>query len=193
MYKKDFSFPDRQFHFLPYLFLFAGICVMFFTGCSLSASTPIQMTGFYFDTVISVTIYDSRSDEILSECMELASHYEQLLSPDIEGSDVWNINHSEGSYVTVSDDTLGLLKTALSYAALSDGLVDPTIGSLSQLWNFGSDSQSVIPEKTAIKNALDHIDYHMITIKDHQVMLSDPDARIELGFIAKGFIADKMT
>lgn len=178
--------------FLPFFLLFTGICIMIFTGCSSSYTSPKSVTGFYFDTVISVTIYDSSADEILDECMNLAAYYENLLSPDIEGSDVWNINHSRGGYVTVSDDTLTLLDTALSYARLSNGLVDPTIGSLSQLWNFGSDSPSVIPDENAIKNALTHVNYQIITINDHQVMLTDPDASIELGFIAKGFIADKM-
>lgn len=175
-----------------FLILFTGICGMLFTGCSSSSAIPKRITGFYFDTVISITIYDSSSDELLDQCMELAAHYENLLSPNVEGSDIWNINHSSGAYVTVSDDTLSLLNTALFYARLSEGLVDPTIGSLSQLWNFGSDNQAVIPRQAAIESALSHIDYHMITIKDHQVMLNDPDARIELGFIAKGFIADKM-
>lgn len=124
--------------------------------------------------------------------MELADHYEKLLSPNIEGSDVWKINHSNGSFVPVSEDTLSLLNTALDYARLSDGLVDPTIGSLSQLWNFGSANQAIIPDEELIARALTHIDYTAVNIKDDQVMLRDPEAQIELGFIAKGFIADKM-
>lgn len=192
MCKKSYIFPKKNFSFFPLLLFLSGICGIFLAGCRPVFTTPKKITDFYFDTVISVTIYDSSSDALLNECMELAAYYENLFSPNIEGSDVWNINHSGGAYVTVSDDTLNLLNTALSYARLSDGLVDPSIGSLSQLWNFGSDNQSVVPQKTAIENALTHIDYHMITIEDHQVMLNDPDARIELGFIAKGFIADKM-
>lgn len=43
--------------------------------------------------------------------MDLANHYEKLLSPNIEGSDIWNINHNPNSYVTVSEDTLSLIST----------------------------------------------------------------------------------
>lgn len=174
--------------------MFSAICLCFLllSGCSFSSNTPIKVTGFYFDTIISITIYDHGSDKLADNCMDLAAYYENLLSPNIEGSDVWNINHSNGSFVSVSEDTLSLLNTALDYARLSDGLVDPTIGSLSQLWNFGSANQAIVPDEAMIVNALSHVDYNAVVIKDGQVMLSDPDAQIELGFIAKGFIADKM-
>ncbi|MDE6891052.1 MAG: FAD:protein FMN transferase [Lachnospiraceae bacterium] len=170
------------------------ICALFLSGCSrsLKGSSPLEATGFYFDTVISVRIYSHGSEEILSKCMALAEHYENLLSPNVEGSDIWKINHSGGQYVAVSDDTLALLKTALHYAELSDGLVDPTIGSLSQLWNFGSGNQETIPEKSDIRDALTHVGWHLVEIKGNEVRLTDAKTQIDLGFIAKGFIGDKI-
>lgn len=182
----------RIFHSLSALTAIICLCSVLLTGCNFSSDTTAKATGFYFDTIISVTIYDPGSDRLADKCMELADHYEKLLSPNIEGSDVWNLNHSNGSFVSVSEDTLSLLNTALDYARLSDGLVDPTIGSLSQLWNFGSDNQAIIPNKELIVSALTHVDYNTVNIKGDQVMLNDPEAQIELGFIAKGFIADKM-
>lgn len=187
-----FKLSQKFFHSLLALTAILCLCPVLLTGCSFSSAQAAKATGFYFDTIISVTIYDRNSDQLADKCMELAAHYEKLLSPSMEGSDVWNINHSNGSFVSVSDDTLSLLGTALDYARLSDGLVDPTIGSLSQLWNFGSDNQAVVPDEKLIINALTHIDHHNIVIENHQVMLKDPGAQLELGFIAKGFIADKM-
>ena len=191
MPRQRFSFISKKSAF-PLLLLFVVCCCIFFTECRHTSKAPKSVTGFYYDTIISVTIYDSSSDQILSQCMDLANHYEKLLSPNIEGSDIWNINHNPNSYVTVSEDTLSLISTALSYARLSDGLVDPTVGSLSQLWNFGSDNAAVIPDQNEIKTALSHINYESVHIKENQVMLSDPSACMELGFIAKGFIADKI-
>lgn len=174
------------------MFSIMCLCSMLLAGCSSPHTASAKATGFYFDTIISVTIYHQDSDRLATKCMELAEHYEKLLSPTIEGSDVWNINHSGGSSVTVDKDTLSLLNVALDYARLSDGLVDPTVGGLSQLWNFGSDNQEIIPDKELILDALTHVNYHAIVIQDDQVILRDPSAQIELGFIAKGFIADKI-
>lgn len=162
-------------------------------GCASRTDTsPISKTGIYFHTVITVTIYDSRKEDLLDECMTMADSYDKLLSPTIKGSDMWNINHSQGTPVTVSNDTIDLLNIALYYAKLSDGAVDPTIGSLSTLWNFGTENEGIIPNASEITDALSHVDYTMVQIDGNTVTLSDPDASLNLGFIAKGFIADQI-
>lgn len=182
------------FRYFFIIFMFCILSLALFSGCGapLTEDAAITENGFYFDTVISITIYEGGSKELLKQCMELSEHYENLLSPNIEGSDLWNLNHSMGQAVTVEEDTLELLKTALKYAQLSDGLVDPSVGSLSQLWNFGSDNQEIVPSKGQIEEALSHVDYHSIVINGNQVSLSDPLAQVELGFIAKGYIGDKL-
>ena len=168
-----------------------SIPTILLSGCG-RQSTPVSDTGFYFDTVITITLYEEDSKSLLDECMALAGHYEALLSPTVEGSDVWKINANPGTFITVDKDTLSLLQEALSYAEVSDGMVTPSIGALSSLWNFGSDCPQMVPESQAIQNALAHIDYHSIEIQGSRVRLNDPEAVIDLGFIAKGFIADKM-
>lgn len=190
---KNFKYPVTVF-FIFFSPVYMILCSTFLSGCGRLSDRyePFQRTGFYFDTVISVTLYEPDSERLLDECMELAEYYEKLLSANMEGSDIWKINHSTGHPVTVNDDTLTLLHAALSYARLSDGLVDPTIGSLSGLWNFGSDNQEIVPDPQLIRQALTHVDYRMIQIKDNQVTLADENAQIELGFIAKGFIGDKI-
>lgn len=167
-------------------------------GCSLSSGSAFSSqdrqtrTGFYLNTVISVTIYGPASEDLLDGCMELAAYYENLLSRTMEGSDVWNINHSGGRPVTVHEETLRLLETALSYAEMSEGLVDPTIGTLSILWNMGEENQGIIPDGREIKQALSHVNYKNVRIDGSQVSLEDPECRLDLGFIAKGYIADRM-
>lgn len=165
------------------------------TGCTRTAE-PISQVGFYLDTVIQITLYDTDGSEAcarnIKECFSLIDHYEQILSATIEGSDIWNINHSGGNPVTVSDDTADLLATALCYSELSGGKVDVTVLPLSELWNFGSDSENRIPNDAAVQEALSHIDYRKVHIDGNTVMLTDPLAAIDLGFIAKGYIADRL-
>lgn len=171
-------------------FLFLTLFPMI-SGCA-PAQKPIQKTGIYFDTVINITIYDESQRSLLDECMQLADSYDHLLSPTIVGSDVYRINHSNGQPVVVSDDTVVLLHKALAYAKLSNGMVDPTVGTLSTLWNFGSDNQEIVPLQTDIDAALKHVDYRVVQVEGNEVTLTDPLAQLDLGFIAKGFIADRM-
>lgn len=182
---------NKKFFHCFVLFLSCILSISLLSGCARQV-TPLSATGFYFDTVITITLYQPCEQELLDQCMELAEHYENLFSPNIEGSDIWRINHGNGNYVTVSEETLSLLSTAISYAKLSDGLVDPAIGALSSLWNFGSDNHQIVPSKEAINDALLHTGYTLIEIKEGGVRLSDVHASIDLGFIAKGYIGDRI-
>lgn len=159
-------------------------------GCS-AHSEPISQTGFYFDTVITLTVYDPKDVSFLEDGLRMCETYENMLSKTMEGSDVWNINHAKGLPVTVSPETALLLETALQYSVMTDGAIDPTIAPLLDLWDFHSDTPKV-PSESYLTDALSHIDYKEIIISQNEITLKDPDAMIDLGFIAKGFIADRL-
>lgn len=171
--------------------------ILLFSGCSDVNSTPVFLNGFYFDTIISITVYDDNDAEsvntILNDCMELCSYYENIFSKTKECSEIYKINNSNTTPVNVSDELIELLTISIELAKLSDGEVDPTIGSLSELWNIGKDNFA-IPSEEGVKEALSHVNYQNIII-DHvakSVTLTDPKSKLDLGFIAKGYIADKL-
>lgn len=165
--------------------------ITFLAGCG-RPKEPLSRTGFYFDTVITISLYDKREEKLLDQCFSMAQSYENLLSKTVENSDVWNINHGNGQPVGVSDDTLTLLRAALSYARLTDGRIDPTIGPVTKLWDFSPSSDGLIPSQEDLEEALSHVGYEKILIEGNTVCLSDPQAEIDLGFIAKGYIADRL-
>ena len=177
-------------HVLSFLLLLL-VFTACFAGCTKNTA-PYTKTGFYFDTVISITVYSPKDRDALEQCFALASHYEALLSRTREGSDIYRINHSGGAPVTVDPDTAYVLQKALQYAALTDGRIDPTIGAVSELWNFHESETPALPDPAMLREALAHVDYTKLLVENTTVTLSDPDAVIDLGFIAKGFIADKM-
>lgn len=171
------------------------------SGCTRNIE-PISRTGFYFDTVIQITLYDTEDDSVLDGCFDLVEKYENLFSATKEGTDVWNINHASGEPVTVSEETVSLLVKAVDYANRTEGRIDPTIRPVSALWDFGSEGNAHVPDETEIKEALSHVSYDTIrfgvgpsdeTGKSvyNTVTLTDPEAAVDLGFIAKGYIADK--
>ena len=50
---------------------------VFLTGCSRNA-TPISKSGIYFDTIITITVYNDDHMFLLDECFSLAEKYENL-------------------------------------------------------------------------------------------------------------------
>ena len=164
------------------------------TGCG----EPISKSGFYFDTVITVTLYDNSKEQLLDGCFDLAAEYEGYFSNTVADSDISKINASGGTPVTVHDETIELLQKGISYGEQSNGAFDITIGRLSDLWNISTKAlldetdASMVPSDTEIRQALATVDYRTIVIDGNDVSLTDPDAKLDLGGIAKGYIADKM-
>lgn len=164
-------------------------------GCSRQPSNePISESGMYFDTVISVKLYETDDTSILDGCMELCSKYEALFSKTIETSEISKINAAKGAPVDVSDETIDLIKKGLYYSERSGGAFDITVAPLSDLWNF-QDSEKhagTVPDAAAIDEAVSHIGYQKVMIEGNTVTLTDPQAAIDLGGIAKGYIADRL-
>lgn len=173
-------------------------------GCGKQTTqNKISKSSFYFDTLIEITLYDSNETQLIDECFSIAKQYESLLSNTIKSSDISNINTHPFEYIEVNDITIDVLKKALNYCEISDGAFDITIGKVSELWNISEISKSIdnddhlvdtsyLPSDEEIKNLINDVDYHNIEIKDNQVKLNNSNCKIDLGAIAKGYIADIM-
>lgn len=164
-------------------------CCLLLSACS-SSREPISKQGFLLDTVIQITLYDTGNESLLDESFAVCEKYEQLLSKTVATSDVSRINQAEGKPVTVSDETIALIQKSLTYSELSDGAFDITIAPLSSLWDFKD--KKTIPDSQDIEKAKHLVDYHTISISGNTVTLLNPKASIDLGAIAKGYIADKI-
>lgn len=151
----------------------------------------LSSTAFILDTFVSIRLYDRGDEALIQECFDLCHHYEDLFSRTIETSDIGRINTATRWPVTVSEETADLLVKALYYSELSDGAFDLTIASVSSLWDF-SGLEPVRPSDDAIQTALPHVDYRTVSLRGCEVTVTDPDAAIDLGAIAKGYIADRL-
>lgn len=169
------------------------VLMLLMPGQAMAGVSPMaERTGFFFDTVITVSLYDTGDESILDECFEKMAWYESILSRTREGSDVWNIDHSRGESVTVNDDTIDLIERALAWCEASDGALDITIAPVVDLWDFHEDSEKKVPDEETLSNAAALVDYRQVMIDGNEVTLTDPDAGIDLGAIAKGYISDRI-
>lgn len=190
MNKKNFNSHNKSIFFTFLCLAIMAILLLSLTGCRKKTS-PVTKTGFYFDTVVLITLYDDRKEALIDDCFEMAGEFEQLVSKTIEGSDIYRLNHAGGEPVDVSDETLALLEEGLEYCRLSGGSFDITIGSLADLWDIKNNPGN-IPSEADIQSALSGVGYENISVNGNQVTLKNPDTRLDLGAIAKGYIADRM-
>lgn len=175
------------------LFTTILLIVMLISCSSPQKSEKLTVTGIYFDTVIQIDAWGTKAST-LEHCKTICEDYENLFSNKIETSEISKINASAGNPVKVSEETLELISRGIDYCELSGGKFDITIAPLSDLWNFTDNPKGNLPEQSAIEEARSHVGYKTIQVdKDScTVTLNDPQAKIDLGGIAKGYIADRL-
>lgn len=180
-------------------------------GCNTQVNNPgIGKSSYHLNTICTVTIYSMEGmtdlDEtqqqkevlqLITDAFVLCDDYEKILSKTIEGSDIYRINHAGGEVVAVDEKTIEVVEKGLEYSRLSGGAFDITIGKVSDLWNFQEmddkgNHTGVIPETNVIADAMKHVDYNCIIVEGNTIRLTDSEAELDLGGIAKGYIADKV-
>lgn len=157
-----------------------------------SSYTPVSRTDFFFDTVITITLYDSDKESLLDQVFSICQQYEQLWNKNIKTSDIARINQAGGNPVDVSEETIYLLQKGIEYSKLTDGSFDITMQTVEQLWDFTSDNNAQPPNDALIQEALRHTGYEHIIIDGNTVTLTDPKTQLDLGALAKGYIADQI-
>ena len=184
-----------------------------------NANTGVSKTGFYLDTICTITIfgmYDSSgalfdlSEEelnqklllLITDAFKICDRYEKMLSKTIETSDIARINAAGGKSVKVNEETIEVIQKGILYGELSQGAFDITIGKASDLWGFReaeadeeteSGMSGQVPDADTLAETMKHVDWSKVKIKDDSVQLEDPEMELDLGGIAKGYIADKVT
>ena len=154
---------------------------------------PISKSSFMLNTVITITLYSSDNEELIDQAFELCKEYEDKLSKTIESSEIYQLNNRSSSKdtFTISNKTKDVIEKALYYSDLSEGAFDITIEPVSSLWNF-TDETALIPPTTEIENAIQYVDYKNITLNNNEITFLSPNTRLNLGAIAKGYIADEL-
>ena len=150
---------------------------------------PASGSTFAFDTYCTFSVYGD--DGALAKLSKACARYDALFDLYDSKSDIARINAAAGAAVAVDADTLDVIARAVEFARKTDGLFDITIGAVSTLWDFDKD---VRPSDDQIAAALPHVGWKNVVLDRHAgtVALADPAAKLDLGGIAKGFVADRL-
>ena len=191
-------------HF-PYI-IFLLLCTILLSGCkstentenSQTASQPLQETALKLNTVVTITIYDSQDQALLDQAMAICDKYEKIFSRTLETSELYQLNHkqldpiegTDNSY-QISKPLADLISTGLYYSQTTNGAFDIAIAPLTSLWNF-TDEDPVPPSDNDIHSALSACGYQHVDLQDQIITFDSSDVQIDLGAVAKGYIADRI-
>jgi len=153
----------------------------------------INKNYYALGTVINLTVAEPATKDDLDAGYQLIQNFEDKLTVNRTESEVMSINDNAGiKAVKVPEDTYGLIKTAVKVSRKNLGF-NVAIGPLVKLWKIGFKGANK-PSDADIKQRLKLIDPDRIELNDElqTVFLLDQGMEIDLGGIAKGYIADQI-
>lgn len=173
---------------------FALLIIIFSIGFASCVRTAEPRTEALMGTVCTVNAYEDGTKSLYDELFARLHEIDETFSVTIDSSEISAINKAAGERsVSVSSDTAYVVKTSLSFAELTGGAFDPTVGPLVKIWGINTDHARV-PEKSEIDAVLPLINWRDVSVTDdNTVMLKRPGMALDLGGIVKGYAADELT
>lgn len=164
------------------------ICIIVVLTSCTTIETPQTYRFIALNTTCSITVYSNKRVD-LKPIETIVKDFENKISFHLSESKVTEINSLAGEkHIEVDRELIQLIEKSIYFSELSNGYFDPTIGSLSKLWSIGR--ENYLPTKQEIEEVLKYIDYKKINIESDGIRLEEKGVEIDLGGIAKGYIAD---
>ena len=191
--------------------LFFALCLLL-SGCTqLQKPTQKQYTATFltlFDTVTNITGF-AESEEAFQQKAK-AIHDELLIYHelfdiynDYEGiNNLKTVNDNAGKEpVKVDEKIIVLLQSCKSYHALTSGKVNIAMGSVLYLWHearndsFNDPVNAYLPDSEKLSQAAEHVDISCVIIDEaaSTVFITDPQVRLDVGAIAKGWAVQQVS
>lgn len=160
------------------------VCILILTALfSSCAEKRITKQSFSFDTVINITA-DKSDEKKVSDVLSKCQKFEKIFSRTNPESELYKLNHENKP---LTDEHLSrVISFGLEMSHLTDGAFDITVAPLCDLWNIKE--RTTPPEATEIQNALKNVGYEKVSPKPFNLN----NTTLDLGALAKGYIADKL-
>lgn len=165
----------------------------------------------YFNTYSQISTYKDKDDTVIEGYVktadELLSYYHHLFDIYFEYAGVSNIktiNKNAGiSPVTVDREMIVFLEYCKELYTITNGKTNIMLGSVLKIWHecresatldFGYLDPGLLPTADELRIAAEHtsIDSLIIDKEASTVYISDPEASIDVGAVAKGYAVDML-
>ena len=185
------------------------ICLLL-GGCASVPAAPKQYTATFltlFDTVTTVVGGGETEEAFQAKAQAIHDdllYYHQLFDiyQEYEGiNNLKTLNDSAAiAPVTVDGAIIDLLLDCKSYYELTGGKVNVAMGSVLSLWHEARNDglrdprTARLPDRSKLTAAAEHTDIHAVVIDQDAstVYFSDPQLRLDVGAVAKGWATQRV-
>lgn len=154
-------------------------------------SRSIRLMG----STISISVLHENADFLLDEVFSLLKIYENRFSANDDNSELMQVNHAAGEEpICVHPDLFELIELGKKHSLIPGSHLNITIGPLIQTWRIGF-KDARVPSASEIEKVLSLTNPENIELDPtaRSVFLKQKGMKIDLGALAKGYIADKIS
>ena len=145
-----------------------------------------------FELMFNMHQFPNAASAALS-AFQLIDDYEEQMTVYRDSSEISYINATAAQQdVEVEPSLFRLLQAAMKISKETKGAYDITSWPLSDLWGF-TRRQGKVPDESSIAEALDQVSYELCELKNGHLRFLNPNLKINLGGIGKGYALDHAT
>ena len=188
-----------------------GLCLtLILSGCSFSQAKQQKYSATFldiFNTVTTVVGFSESEEAFTAQAQKIKDElleYHRLFDiyHEYEGlANLKTVNDGAGiAPVQVDGRIIALLKDCKTYYTLTGGTVNVAMGSVLALWHeartdgLDDPMNAYLPDTQALLDAAGHRDMDALIIDEaaSTVYLADPETRLDVGAIAKGWAVEQV-
>lgn len=183
----------------------AAAVVLLLSGCAETRAAHTETRYEFFDTVVTVTaagMTDAEFRAAADAVWEELSHLHRLFDRYHAYDGVANlktVNDKAGvSPVPVAPELIDICEFALRMYGETDGRLNVMLGSVLSLWHDAREraledpAAASLPDDESLREAARHTDISLLRIDREAgtLFITDKDASLDLGAVAKGYAAE---
>ncbi|MGB0452497.1 MAG: FAD:protein FMN transferase [Bacteriovoracaceae bacterium] len=169
-----------------------------FVGCTGGVQNQlVTWTGQTMGTTYSVKVLTAPDGAVLpgqGDVDKILAQVNQSMSTYIKDSEISLINFSSEPIKekAVTEGFAHVLDYALELSKSTDGVYDPTIGPLVNLWGFGPSAEKKVPSKEEIEKAKMRVGFQYVSLDKaaRKLTLKKDNMYLDFSSLAKGYGVD---
>ena len=148
-----------------------------------------HITGV-MDTTSDITVITKADGtKIINDISDLLYKYDEMFSHTNVNSDIYKLNNSIDT--DISSETYDIIQKCKEFYDDTNGSFDITVGAVAEVWNETFKTNK-LPDFELLKSLVDTVSYENLNFTDEKVKITEPNQKIILGSVVKGYSADKI-
>lgn len=168
--------------------LLSIVVVVFFVSCQSDKGKYFQLQGKAQGTTYSIKYQSSKADNFLKEVDSLFLMIDKSMSTYIPNSLITRINQGENPLIDQHFENVFNQSVAVYHE--SDGMFDPTVGSLVRAYGFGKEHPTNKITQKVIDSLMQLVGLHKVKIENQHVIKDNPAIQLDFNAIAQGYSVD---